>query len=73
MSQDEVERILPGWQAVSDGVAHELAEWRVAHPKATLSEIEDAVFEAMQKAASAGLGRSGSGEFCDGCRRSAAG
>jgi hypothetical protein len=30
-------------------VARELAEWRRAHPKATLAEIEDAVFEAMQK------------------------
>jgi hypothetical protein len=28
----------------------ELAEWRIAsHPKAALKEIEDAVFEAMQK------------------------
>ena len=49
MSQDEVERILPGWQAASQSVARELAEWRRTHPKATLTEIEDAVFEAMQK------------------------
>lgn len=50
MSQDEVvEQILPGWQAASHAVAHELAEWRRAHPKATLTEIETAVFEAMQK------------------------
>ena len=49
MSQDEVERILPGWQAASQAVAEEVAEWRRAHPKATLTEIEDAVFEAMQK------------------------
>jgi hypothetical protein len=49
MSQDEVEQILPGWQVASQAVARELAEWRRAHPKATLAEIEDAVFEAMQK------------------------
>jgi len=56
MSQDEVERILPGWQATSDAVARELAEWRRAHPKATLTEIEDAVFEAMQKLQTQALG-----------------
>jgi uncharacterized protein with PIN domain len=49
MSQEEVEKILPGWQAASQAVAQELAEWRRAHPKATLAQIEDAVFEAMQK------------------------
>jgi uncharacterized protein with PIN domain len=49
MSQDEVEQILPGWQAASQAVAQELAEWRRAHPKATLTEIEDAVFEVMQR------------------------
>ena len=49
MSQDEVEQILPGWQAASQAVAQEMAEWRRAHPKATLTEIEAAVFEAMQK------------------------
>ncbi len=32
MSQDEVEQILPGWQAASHAVAQELAEWRRAHP-----------------------------------------
>jgi len=30
MSQDEVEQILPGWQAASQAVAQELAEWRRA-------------------------------------------
>ena len=40
MSQDEVEQILPGWQAASQTVARELAEWRRGHPKATLTEIE---------------------------------
>jgi hypothetical protein len=49
MCQDEVEQILPGWQAASQAVAQEVAEWRKAHPKATLTEIEEAVFEAMQK------------------------
>jgi RNase P subunit RPR2 len=49
MSQDEVGQILPGWQAASQAVAQELAEWRRAHPKATLAEIEAAVFEAMQQ------------------------
>lgn len=56
MSQDEVERILPGWQATSQLVAQELTEWRRAHPKATLTEIEDAVFEAMQKLQAQALG-----------------
>src|SRR3981081_2216493 len=57
MSQDEVEQILPGWQAASQAVAHELAEWRRAHPKATLTEIETAVFEAMQKLQVQAMGR----------------
>jgi hypothetical protein len=46
---DEVEEILPGWQATSQAVARELVAWRRAHPSATLTEIEDAVFEAMQQ------------------------
>jgi uncharacterized protein with PIN domain len=57
MSLDEVERILPGWQIASQAVAQELAEWRRAHPKATLTEIEDAVFEAMQKLQARALGQ----------------
>ena len=57
MSQDEVEQILPGWQIASQAVARELAEWRRAHPKATLAEIEDAVFEAMQKLQARALGQ----------------
>ena len=56
MSQDEVEQILPGWQAASQTVARELAEWRRGHPKATLTEIETAVFEAMQKLQAQALG-----------------
>lgn len=57
MSQDEVEQVLPGWQAASQAVAQELAEWRRAHPKATLTEIEDAVVEAMQKLQARALGQ----------------
>lgn len=56
MSQDEVEQILPGWQAASQAVAQELAEWRRAHPKATLTEIETAVFEAMQRLQAQAMG-----------------
>ena len=56
MSQDEVKQILPGWQAASQTVARELAGWRRAHPKATLTEIETAVFEAMQKLQAQALG-----------------
>ena len=57
MSQDEVEQMLPGWQVASQAVAQELAEWRRAHPKATLTEIEDAVFEALQKLQTRALGQ----------------
>ena len=46
---DEVEQVLPGWEATSQAVARELAAWRRAHPTATLTQIEDAVFDAMQK------------------------
>jgi hypothetical protein len=53
---DEVEQILPGWQATSQAVARELAAWRRAHPSATLTEIEDAVFEAMQQLQARALG-----------------
>src|SRR5438105_5207084 len=56
MGEDEVEQILPGWQVASQAVARELAAWRRAHPKATLTEIEDAVFEAMQKLQARALG-----------------
>lgn len=57
MSQDDVEQILPGWESASKAVAWELAEWRRAHPKATLTEIEAAVFEAMQKLQARALGQ----------------
>jgi hypothetical protein len=48
MSYSELEQILPGWHAASQSVAQGLEEWRKAYPKATLSEIEDVVFEATQ-------------------------
>ncbi len=56
MSHDEIEQVLPGWHAASQAVARELAEWRRAHPRATLTEIEDAVCEAMQKLQAQALG-----------------
>ena len=37
-------------------MAQELAEWRRAHPKATLTEIEGAVFGALQKLQAQALG-----------------
>src|SRR5947209_8762803 len=57
MGEDEVEQILPGWQVASQAVARELAEWRRAHPKATLAEIEDAVYEVMQQLQARALGQ----------------
>jgi hypothetical protein len=56
MSQDEIEQILPGWQAASQAVAQELAAWPRAHPRATLTEIEGVVFETMQKLQAQALG-----------------
>jgi hypothetical protein len=49
MDEHELDRKLPGWRALSDAVGRELIAWREAHPKASLSQIEDAVFEAMQR------------------------
>ena len=49
MDEKDVERMLPGWQATSEAVARELVAWREAHPKASSSQIEDAVFEAVQR------------------------
>ena len=49
MDEKDVERMLPGWQATSEAVARELVAWREAHPKASSSRIEDAVFEAVQR------------------------
>ncbi len=49
MDEQELDRKLPGWRALSDAVGRELIVWREAHPRANLSQIEDAVFEAMQR------------------------
>jgi len=49
MDERDLERMLPGWQAASEAVARELVAWREAHPRANLTQIEDAVFEAMQR------------------------
>ncbi len=49
MDEQELDRKLPGWRALSDAVGRELITWREAHPKASLSQIEEAVFEAMQR------------------------
>jgi hypothetical protein len=35
------------WGALGAELARELTEWRSAHPKATLAELEQVVFEAM--------------------------
>jgi hypothetical protein len=49
MDEQKLDRMLPGWRVLSDAVGRELITWREAHPKASLSQIEDAVFEAMQR------------------------
>ena len=49
MDEQELDRMLPGWRALSDAVGRELIAWREAHPRASLTQIEDAVFEAMQR------------------------
>jgi len=49
MDEDELDRRLPGWRELSDAVGRELIAWRQAHPRATLRQIEDAVYEAMQR------------------------
>ena len=55
MDEKDFERMLPGWQATSEAVARELVAWREAHPKASLTQIEDAVFEAVQRLQARGL------------------
>jgi len=49
MDEHELDRTLPGWRVLSDDVGRELVAWRKAHPQANLSQIEDAVFEAVQR------------------------
>lgn len=43
------ERLRTGWVGVAAGVEQEMVEWRVAHPRATLVEIEDAVQAALSR------------------------
>jgi uncharacterized protein with PIN domain len=49
MDEQELDRMLPGWRTLSDAVGRELIAWREAHPRASLRQIEDAVFEGMQR------------------------
>jgi hypothetical protein len=42
-------RLRTEWGALSAEVARELVDWRAAHPRATLAEIERAVDEAMSR------------------------
>ncbi|MDQ6669666.1 MAG: hypothetical protein M3069_02710 [Chloroflexota bacterium] len=49
MDEQGLDRMLPGWRALSEAVGRELIVWREAHPRASLRQIEDAVFEAMQR------------------------
>jgi uncharacterized protein with PIN domain len=37
------------WRGLADEVGRELVSWREAHPRATLSEIEDAVLEVTER------------------------
>lgn len=43
------EQLRAEWGALSAAVARELTEWRAAHPKATLAEIEHVVHETMSR------------------------
>lgn len=40
---------MPGWQELSQQVQGDLAAWRRAHPRATLTEIEAATTAALQQ------------------------
>ena len=44
------EGIEDSWSRVAEGVMLEIREWREQHPKATFSEIEEAVDRLMAKA-----------------------
>lgn len=43
------ERIRTGWAGLAATVESELVEWRTAHPRATLAEIEAAVQAALSR------------------------
>jgi hypothetical protein len=63
-----------GWRGLADEVGQELVAWREAHPRATLTEIEDVVLEVTERlqarllkdlaeaSATANLGRVEAGE-----------
>jgi hypothetical protein len=38
-----------GWRGLADEVGRELVGWREAHPRATLTEIEDAVLDVTER------------------------
>jgi hypothetical protein len=38
-----------GWRGLADEVGRDLVAWREAHPRATLSEIEDVVVEVTER------------------------
>ena len=42
MDEQELDRMLPGWRALSDAVGRELVAWREAHPRASLNQIPTA-------------------------------
>ena len=46
---EESERLGAGWSAVSQAVEQEVAMWRRAHPRATLTEIEQEVEAATRQ------------------------
>ena len=39
----------PSWRALSEEILNGMKEWRQAHPKATLREIEEAVTQRMSR------------------------
>ena len=43
------QQLRAGWEAVSTEVGQELADWRAAHPRASLAEIEQVVLEALER------------------------
>ncbi|HEY8742381.1 MAG TPA: hypothetical protein VIU62_04740 [Chloroflexota bacterium] len=45
----DVKALAQGWEELSAVLATELAEWRAAHPRATLTELEGAVQTTLQR------------------------